>query len=147
MRKYVIIYAYDNNQLIMVEKDRPSWQYGKLNMIGGSIEKDEEIIEAAIRELKEEAGLKPSGKATILGCLQTNDVLVWAVKIPVEKNKIKPRAGETELPIWMTLEEALKDIRLIPNLNIILPLMAHNVIGWTLNLIVENDFRFLLALD
>lgn len=150
MRKsYVIVFAYTDDEFVIVEKDRPEWQRGRKNLIGGSIEDGEKIIEAAIREMKEETGLTPSGKPEILGTIQANfdesGVIVWAVSIPVEKKRIRPRSGETELPEWTDMG-VLEDIKLLPNLKIIIPLMKCGVRGWTVNM-GANDNLFLISLD
>jgi len=59
IKEYVVTFLFTTNmdKVWMVEKQKPDWQKGCLNGIGGKIEKDELPIEAAIRELKEEAGI------------------------------------------------------------------------------------------
>ena len=56
--KYVLGFMFDNlrNQVLLIQKDRPRWQAGKYNGIGGKIE-DELPITAMIREFKEETGI------------------------------------------------------------------------------------------
>ena len=58
---YVLVYARSINRtfedVLLVLKDRPPWQAGMLNLVGGKIEKGETPEEAALRELKEESGL------------------------------------------------------------------------------------------
>lgn len=41
----------------LVRKNKPSWQAGKLNAVGGKIEPGESALAAMRREFKEEAGL------------------------------------------------------------------------------------------
>lgn len=59
IKEYVVTFLFTTNmdEVWMVEKQKPDWQKGCLNGIGGKIEKDELPVEAAIRELKEEAGV------------------------------------------------------------------------------------------
>ena len=45
------------DSLVMIRKNRPDWQAGKLNMPGGHIEENETPVVAAARELFEETGL------------------------------------------------------------------------------------------
>lgn len=52
----------DNNVLI-VHKDKPAWQKGWINLVGGKIEQSETPEEAAYRELMEESGLRMMDKA------------------------------------------------------------------------------------
>lgn len=51
------LFSPDMTEVVLVEKNRPSWQAGKLNGIGGSIEEGEQSLDAMIREFKEETGL------------------------------------------------------------------------------------------
>jgi 8-oxo-dGTP diphosphatase len=44
------------NRLLLVEKQKPDWQAGRLNGIGGKIEFAEEPMDAMIREWREETG-------------------------------------------------------------------------------------------
>ena len=57
---YVCGFIFCNNHVLLLKKNRPDWQAGKLNGIGGKIEKDELPIDAMEREFKEEV-LDPTG--------------------------------------------------------------------------------------
>lgn len=51
----------------LIEKNRPAWQAGKLNGIGGKIEPGETPAQAMRREFREEAGVDvPDWKPTII---------------------------------------------------------------------------------
>lgn len=56
---YVVgfLYSKDRDKVILIRKNRPEWQAGKLNGVGGKIEGHETPIDAMNREFKEEAGL------------------------------------------------------------------------------------------
>lgn len=54
----VVLFDTDSDKVIMVKKNRPDWQAGKLNFPGGKINSNETVKDAAIRELKEETGLQ-----------------------------------------------------------------------------------------
>ena len=58
MNKYVLGFMFSKNleQVALIHKLNPKWQRGKLNGIGGKIEKDETSITAMIREFTEETG-------------------------------------------------------------------------------------------
>lgn len=60
MRNYVLAFMVNatNNQILLIKKKRPAFQAGKMNGIGGKIEGDETPVEAIIREVEEETGLK-----------------------------------------------------------------------------------------
>lgn len=55
---YVLGFAFskDGQSIALIRKDRPTWQAGKLNGIGGKVEPGEPIIKAMAREFKEETG-------------------------------------------------------------------------------------------
>jgi 8-oxo-dGTP diphosphatase len=46
----------DRGNVALIRKNRPAWQVGRLNGIGGQIELGETPLEAMRREFKEEAG-------------------------------------------------------------------------------------------
>ena len=58
MKEYVLGFAFDENEyyVALIEKKRPKWQAGKLNGIGGHLEKGETTVSAMVREFKEETG-------------------------------------------------------------------------------------------
>lgn len=60
MRNYVLAFMVDatKNQILLIKKKRPAFQAGKMNGIGGKIEGDETPVDAIIREVEEETGLK-----------------------------------------------------------------------------------------
>lgn len=56
---HVLGFAFDLStlQVLLIQKNRPLWQQGKLNGIGGKIEPDEIPLQAMVREFQEETGL------------------------------------------------------------------------------------------
>jgi 8-oxo-dGTP diphosphatase len=55
--KAVIGFLFDGQgNVLMIEKNHPEWQKGRLNGIGGKIERGETPLQAMIREFREEAG-------------------------------------------------------------------------------------------
>lgn len=57
--RYVAGFAFSRNfrDVALVRKERPDWQAGRLNGIGGKIEAGETPAEAMVREFQEETGL------------------------------------------------------------------------------------------
>ena len=157
--QYVVIFpkvvnSQPGEKVLLVEKDRPAWQSGKLNLVGGKIEEGETPEQAALRELKEEAGLLPLEinkvfpneknprkntiisvpiEPTVMGSVLGSWGVVYCVKVPILfGQKIAPREGETEKVAWHEWNDVKLDERLLPNLKIIIPLMSMGVTGWVI---------------
>lgn len=60
MKKYVVgfMFSEDRQWVALIRKNRPDWQAGKLNGIGGKIEEGEIPVDALIREFREETGVE-----------------------------------------------------------------------------------------
>lgn len=56
MTKYVAGFMFQHEKVGLVIKNRPHWQKGKMNAIGGHIEENESPVEAMRREFVEETG-------------------------------------------------------------------------------------------
>lgn len=58
-QEYVLGFAFNSSltRVALIQKNRPEWQKGKLNGIGGHVEDGETAIEAMVREFREECGI------------------------------------------------------------------------------------------
>lgn len=56
---YVLGFAFNKhrNKVILIRKNKPKWQQGLVNGVGGKIKKDEYPFDAMVREFKEETGV------------------------------------------------------------------------------------------
>lgn len=69
MQEYVAGFMFDESQtcVALVLKERPAWQEGLLNGIGGKIESGETPLEAMIREFREETTVEhPVWEQTVI---------------------------------------------------------------------------------
>lgn len=59
MERYVVgfLFSEDNESVLLIRKNKPDWQKGKLNGVGGKIEENETEDDAMVREFKEETNL------------------------------------------------------------------------------------------
>lgn len=141
MASYVIIWVQQGNSqadVLLVLKDKPEWQKGKLNLPGGKIEEGESPEQAATRELKEEAGYDPLLPVRVMGCMQDGPNTIYCVKAVVAaRGELCPREEETQEIFWMKWHKAVHDKRLIPNLRVIISLMMSGVTGW----IIGDTYR------
>lgn len=58
MSNYVLVFLRHQNWILLIQKNKPEWQKGLLNGIGGKIEYWETAKQAAVREVEEETGIK-----------------------------------------------------------------------------------------
>lgn len=61
-KRYVLGFCFndDFSRVVLIEKQKPEWQKGRLNGVGGKIEPGEYPIHAMAREFKEETGVETS---------------------------------------------------------------------------------------
>lgn len=52
-----LLFTADSREIVLVRKTRPAWQAGRVNALGGKILDGESLMEAARREVLEEAGV------------------------------------------------------------------------------------------
>lgn len=59
MKKYVVGFMFSDNLKVvaLIRKQKPEWQKGKLNGVGGKVEPGEDSMSAMRREFVEEAGV------------------------------------------------------------------------------------------
>lgn len=61
--RYVVGFAFDDNDnVLLLSKQRPDWQRGKFNGPGGKVNPGEGITKAMVREFEEETGLPTKEK-------------------------------------------------------------------------------------
>lgn len=146
-KNYVIICACrqgDRNSIILVKKNAPDWQIGKLNLPGGKLEDGESFGDAAHRELKEETGYEAI-KMKLMGFIhdggdptkdfrehEGSEIACFRATISKDAGDISPRPEETEQVAWHRWNKVYTSRRLIPNLRVIVPLMLTNCWDWTI---------------
>lgn len=58
VKTYCLGFAFDDmGRVCLITKDKPDWQRGRLNGVGGTIEPGEDAVAAMVREFKEETGV------------------------------------------------------------------------------------------
>jgi ADP-ribose pyrophosphatase YjhB (NUDIX family) len=136
MMNFVVVYAKPVNtgiipaEVLVVRKDRPEWQVGRYNLVGGKIEDGETPEQCAIRELKEESGLVGVAKPCVMGAICGTWGTVYCVRICVFDKEIKQHPDETEEVAWKDWNELRDSPLLIPNLRVVIPLMMTGVSDW-----------------
>lgn len=52
-----LLFTADAREVVLVRKTRPAWQAGRVNALGGKLHNGESLLDAARREVREEAGV------------------------------------------------------------------------------------------
>lgn len=110
----------DHKRGLLIIKNRPDWQAGSVNIIGGHIEEDEAPVEAAIREVFEEVNIKIEDPRhfAILHTRTPARAVVYFFVAECDIDSYKQMTDEC--PIIVDLNRLPNNI--IPNLNYLIPL-------------------------
>ena len=121
MKCYVAGFYFDKDkkQVALVHKNRPDWQAGQINAIGGKIEDGEHPTEAMAREFSEETGVTVTDWEHVV-VIYGNDWKVYFLRSFGDPTRC--RTMEDETITTYLIEDALKLPNLILNLRWILPL-------------------------
>lgn len=79
MSDYVVgfLFSQHRSAVVLIRKNKPEWQAGRFNGVGGKIEHGETPIEAMKREFEEEAGVLISDWAPFITLSFSNGVRVY----------------------------------------------------------------------
>lgn len=119
---YVVGFLFDRwNSVALIEKNRPSWQAGKINGIGGKIEPGETHLPAMIREFKEETGVDFDQWQNI-GLLESPRSRIWVFKgVTDSKTLHSVRTVEDERVFVHNTYAELVPKNAVPNLHWLIP--------------------------
>ncbi len=126
--KYVVgfLFSEDRGSVALIKKNRPAWQKGRLNGIGGHVETSDASNAAAIsREFLEETGVAiPASKWKQFSAISSPDAEVTFFKC--FSQAIEDVASETDEPVAIyEVSELLQGnyyARAIPNLAWLIPM-------------------------
>lgn len=119
---YVVGFLYNEarDSVALIKKNKPEWQKGLLNGIGGKIEIGEWALDAMKREFNEEAGMIIDNWE--LFCrMEFNEALVFCYSATGDLTKIKQMTDEV---IELHTVQAVSRLDVIPNLKWLVPLGA-----------------------
>ena len=133
---YVLGFLFSNDmkRVALIQKERPNWQKGRLNGIGGHIEENEMAIDAMSREFFEETGVKVSIYDWKKFCeMEGSGFLVkcFAARVKEEGPDPELEKKTDELPGWYSFDflHYSAPNQIIPNLKWLIPMaMEEDVI-------------------
>ena len=122
--KYALGFLFRNiageTEVALMRKTHPDWQSGKLNGIGGHVERDEEPVETMIREFKEETGAETHNWSFFCTMI-FEEAIIYCFK-SMERVEVKTITDEEV--IWFRANW-LPD-KVIPNLRWLIPMALDN---------------------
>lgn len=144
MRRYVLCYSFLANnpsKIYVVRKQKPEWQMGMYNLIGGKVEEDEIDKErmAAKREFEEESGINIKNEDVIglCGKIIGKDFFIKVYRLSIgkwsESYVPQPTSPTQEEVVIKRIQDLLDHPRLIDNLKVVIPLCHHGVKNWVLD--------------
>jgi len=127
MKCYVAGFYFDTakKSVALVHKNRPDWQAGQVNAIGGKIEVGEHPTDAMTREFLEETGVTVTDWEHVV-VIYGSDWKVYFLK--AFGNPAECKTMEDEDITTYLIEDALKLPNLISNLRWILALALDNMV-------------------
>ncbi len=139
-RKAVVGIAFNESvtRVLLIEKQRPKWQQGYLNGVGGKVEPGETRERAMAREFEEETGIKlePEDWTHCLTYAGPDfEVTFYRIFLPDEMfDSAKTTTDEVVIPYTL---DAVPRVRTIYNLQWIIPLMMDPHVSWPITVAKE----------
>lgn len=136
MQYYVLGFRFtpDKDWVVLIEKQKPDWQKGKLNGVGGKIEAGEDPDKAMVREFREETGMETTVQdwthALTLGNKEYRMWVFYSIGDISECHTM-----EAEEVIWGSVKE--HPFNAIPNLKWMIPLMLDAEVAHPINVAMK----------
>ncbi len=129
MTLYVAGLAFSPNlqHVALIQKQRPAWQAGKLNGIGGHIEPGESPLAAMVREFEEETGFKEEGwhEFSELRSDSRGWCVYWFWSV-LDLHRLRSMTDET-IVVGYVADVCLGLLATIPNLRYLVPMALNDI--------------------
>lgn len=138
--RYVVGFMLDHERenVVLIQKNRPSWQAGKLNGVGGKVETGESSLDAMVREFAEEAGAFTNPVSWDLMCSiswpddweriashRSPSIDFYRCILPPETSPAHAVRTMTDEPVGVIPVARLGEFEVTPNLRWLIPLAAY----------------------
>lgn len=123
--QYVVgfFFGHDRRSVALIRKNKPEWQAGKLNGIGGRVEPGETPIEGIVREFAEETGKHTHQRSwRFFAVLRARECDVHFFE--QSGNGAGIESPTSEQVDWYSIHHLLQNV--LPNLRWLIPLALSN---------------------
>lgn len=130
MIKYVCGFHFDKQlqNVVLIWKEKPAWQKGKLNGVGGKIEEAELPLNAMIREFKEETGLHVDNWGPLVNISGADWFVHFFYSVDESDRFEYAESQETEEVAKINVDSLLAwDFQHIRNLDWLIPLALNKI--------------------
>lgn len=121
-KRYVVgfMFSPSGSSVVLIQKNRPDWQKGKLNGVGGKIEQGETPAEAMRREFYEETGIAFNTYSwTLFATLNGPNAVVYVFR--AWSDLIGNAFSKTDEEVGKYFADSLPN-NILPNLKFLIPL-------------------------
>lgn len=129
MKQYVVGFAidYGMQRLALIRKNRPEWQRGLLNGIGGHVEPGEAPRPAVVREFHEETGHRTSPSHwDLFLTISGEEFKIWYYRIGFTSSSLNTLRSTTDEKVGLyDLRFLFSDEELVPDLSWVIPLAVY----------------------
>ena len=137
-QQYTVLFAFnsDKSKIALIKKNRPDWQKGFYNGIGGKVEENETFVQAATREFFEEAGIVIDNEYYFARVVCPNSIIYffYAILTEEEFNQITSKTDEKIEKFTRREFNILQDLCIKP---------AY----WLANILFTDDFVKFIEID
>lgn len=127
-KEYVLGFCFmgGGSEVVLIRKNKPAWQKGMLNGVGGKIEPGENAMEAMFREWREETGTHLTNWHRFV-TMDFSGAVVHVFKCCLE-GFLEVKSPTTEPVYIFRVSDVLggKLPRVIPNLKWLIPMALHD---------------------
>lgn len=131
MITYCLGFAFTDydNFVVLIKKNKPAWQKGLLNGVGGKIEGDETPVDAMTREFREETGVATLPhdwtRITTMKCSSDAVVHCFAARLPRDNQNVA--SPTDEYVALFSIYDVRNHPKVIPNLRWLIPMALHRL--------------------
>lgn len=130
MIDYTLGFAFNKemNRVILIKKNRPSWQAGLLNGVGGKVEEwDASPTAAQAREFREETGIETTpGEWKLFASLNGDNFLVDCFWTTLDDQRFYSFESVTDEAVYQYSLSELRAFNTCPNVSMLIA-MAQNL--------------------